>query len=588
MTDSSHACPVCGKPVTRDAPQALCPECLMKCGFETKSGADFGKSAPPPVDDLAELFPHLEIFGSLGHGGMGCVYKARQSRLNRLVALKILSPERQVDPQFAARFEREARALASLSHPNIVAVYDFGEVRGRFYLLMEFVDGLTLRQLYRTRGLPPADAPGIVLEICQALQYAHEQGVVHRDIKPENILLGKEGRVKIADFGVAKILGLEHRDLLLTGAKDVVGTPHYMAPEQIERPQAVDSRADIYSLGVVFYEMLTGELPLGKFQAPSRKAPIDVRLDDVVLHALEKEPDHRYQKIGELKTDVETIAATAGATRRPLIAPRPSAKKSNGWRIVLLAGGFAGFVLLALLLFMLPPLIMAPRPIAWWRADGNALDSAGTNNGALVNGVKFTPGIRADAFLFDGNAAYVKIPASSRLNPGNQITIEFWMRAVPQSLESYEGLVGGDFYLVEISNGSRAGRKGVNFAISTDGGNTIAQTADVNGGGSVISTGQWHFIAAVYDGHDLQLYIDGKPSGKPLPHSGLISPMLSGGFLSIGSEDGRATRPQCIGTRYFKGAIDDVKIYDLALSPGTIVADYRHGIGQLSAPFSPR
>ena len=313
--DTTQVCPVCGKPVVSGAPHGLCPECLMKSGFETKAGNEpgAGKPAfvPPSVEEMTKLFPQLEIIELLGQGGMGAVYKARQPRLNRLVALKILSPEKQNDPQFAERFQREARALAWLTHPNIVTVYDFGEVQGHFYLLMEFVDGMTLRALMQTRRLASAEALVIVPQICQALQYAHEQGIVHRDIKPENILLDKKGQVKIADFGIAKILDQPPQDISLTGAKDVVGTPYYMAPEQLEKPQTVDHRADIYSLGVVFYEMLTGELPLGNFRPPSQKVQIDVRLDEVVLHAMEKEPERRYQKASEVKTAVETIAGTA-------------------------------------------------------------------------------------------------------------------------------------------------------------------------------------------------------------------------------------------------------------------------------------
>ena len=154
-------------------------------------------------------------------------------------------------------------------------------------------------------------------QICEALQFAHNEGIVHRDIKPENILLDKKGRVKIADFGIAKILGVSADKISLTGAKDVIGTPHYMAPEQIERPALVDHRADIFSLGVVFYEMLTGELPLGKFAPPSQKVQIDVRLDEVVLHALEKEPERRYQQASQVKTEVETIAGSPGVPAAP-------------------------------------------------------------------------------------------------------------------------------------------------------------------------------------------------------------------------------------------------------------------------------
>ncbi|MGD0536448.1 MAG: protein kinase [Verrucomicrobiota bacterium] len=257
------------------------------------------------------MFPQLEILELIGQGGMGSVYKARQPALDRLVALKLLPAQTGTDPGFAERFSQEARALAHLSHPNIVAIYDFGTAGGMNYFLMEFVDGVNLRQLQRSDRVSPRDALQIVPQICDALQSAHDEGIVHRDIKPENVLVDRKGRVKIADFGLAKILGRETPDFRLTREGQVMGTPHYMAPEQVEHPLAVDHRADIYALGVVFYEMLTGELPLGRFQPPSRKVEVDVRLDEVVLHALEKEPERRYQHASEVKTAVETIAQTS-------------------------------------------------------------------------------------------------------------------------------------------------------------------------------------------------------------------------------------------------------------------------------------
>ena len=305
-------CSQCSAVLPADVPEGLCPACLLQRGFATEGGAPPRPSAfePPPISELAQLFPQLEILECLGRGGMGAVYKARQPRLDRFVALKILAPEKQMDPQFAERFEREARVLARLNHPHIVSVIDFGETQGRYYLLMEFVDGLTLRQILKSGKLSSEEALKLVPQICEALQYAHQQGIVHRDIKPENILLDKAGRLKIADFGIAKIAGTETQGPSLTGARDVMGTPHYMAPEQVETPLSVDHRADIYSLGVVFYEMLTGELPLGKFSPPSQRVQVDVRLDEVVLHALEKEPGRRYQQASQVKTDVETISGT--------------------------------------------------------------------------------------------------------------------------------------------------------------------------------------------------------------------------------------------------------------------------------------
>ena len=277
---------------------------------------------PLPPEQIAPYFPQLEILEFLGRGGMGVVYKARQKTLNRLVALKLLAPERVNDAKFAERFTREAQALAALSHPNIVTIYDFGQAGGFYYLLMEFVDGLNLRQLLRSRKFTPEEALAIVPPLCDALQFAHDRGIVHRDIKPENLLLDKAGRVKVADFGIAKMLGTIKGNQAGEPAsaenttQSTVGTPGYSAPEQKTDPSRVDSRADIYSLGVVFYEMLTGELPGKPLEPPSRKVHIDVRLDEVVLRALEKKPELRYQQANEVKTCVEIIAATPDAGRR--------------------------------------------------------------------------------------------------------------------------------------------------------------------------------------------------------------------------------------------------------------------------------
>ncbi len=330
MTEEKH-CPECGAELSADTPEGQCPQCLMKLGLptgakidkagDTKPTSDIpvkptppGGFVPPEPSILAGQFPQLDIIELLGQGGMGAVYKARQKQLDRLVALKILPPEISQTEAFGERFTREARSLAKLNHPRIVSVYDFGHTEeGLYYFIMEFIDGTDLRRVIQSGALSADKALAIVPQVCEALQFAHEEGIVHRDVKPENILLDKKGRVKIADFGLAKLLDRPAAVYTLTQAGQRMGTPHYMAPEQIEHPSQVDHRADIYSLGVVFYEMLTGELPLGRFAPPSQKVQVDVRLDKVVLHSLEKEPERRYQHASEVKSDVEVISSEPNA-----------------------------------------------------------------------------------------------------------------------------------------------------------------------------------------------------------------------------------------------------------------------------------
>jgi serine/threonine protein kinase len=278
-------------------------------------------------EELAPHFPQLEILACLGRGGMGVVYKARQISLNRLVALKLLAPERTGDARFAERFEREAKALAALNHPHIVGIHDFGLAGGSYFLLMEYVDGMNLRQLLESKRLTPAEALRIVPPVCGALQCAHDHGIVHRDIKPENILIDKAGVVKIADFGIAKMVhggtaappgdSLRHPP----GAEGslLFGTPAYAAPEQAGGAEA-DHRADLYSLGVVLYEMLTGTRPGDIPVPPSRQVEMDARIDRIVLRALEKSPCLRFETATAFRTQVESVVNESGAAES--IPPR--------------------------------------------------------------------------------------------------------------------------------------------------------------------------------------------------------------------------------------------------------------------------
>lgn len=311
LETKSNACPRCGSPIPPEAPQGLCPRCLLAGAASAQDPATLpGRITPPPIEEVRAAFPELEILEVLGVGGMSVVYKVRQPKLDRFAALKILPGALSSDPTFVERFHREARVLARLSHPNIVGVFDFGKHGAFCFLLMEWVDGVSLRQAMQAGRFSPAEALALVPDLCVALQYAHEQGVLHRDIKPENILLDSRGRVKLADFGIAKWMSDPNQpraDFTLTQSGSRLGTPHYMAPEQIESPSRVDHRADIYSLGVVFYELLTGELPLGRFAPPSEKAALDARIDAIVFRALAKEKELRQQSANQVKTEVEGL-----------------------------------------------------------------------------------------------------------------------------------------------------------------------------------------------------------------------------------------------------------------------------------------
>jgi serine/threonine protein kinase len=783
-------CPQCGASLPAGALAGLCPACLLQQGAaaDTATRPNAKPFEPPSVEEVARLFPQLEILGFLGKGGMGAVYKARQPALDRFVALKILPAQAAPDPGFTERFTREARALARLSHPNIVAVFEFGQVNASSagvpsasgasvppasgagvppagsagvspalpYFIMEFVDGVNLRQLQKTGRLSPREALQIVPQICDALQYAHDEGVVHRDIKPENVLVDRKGRVKIADFGLAKILGREPEALRLTGEGQVMGTPHYMAPEQVEHPLAVDHRADIFSLGVVFYEMLTGELPLGKFQPPSCKVQVDVRLDDVVLHALEKEPERRYQHVSEVKTDMQKIASgtplPGQAPGQPVEARR--LKKINcvpalslycvttallvaaNWRELrgykdfflapyaavawivgcvfwsimhyscwqalpekyrattpgralgflfiplfnfywffvsfpILATGFnalkrerpelpirnlrgvgIAYAITTVLVFTValnhpgwaclifvtdlvltfvfylgivananvvieasqparspaaaasqrtalsepPPsggrawkiaaavivavvalncviAFLAFRPalsksppaglVSWWRAEGDASDAFGTNNGVLRGGAGFTRGKVGQAFSFDGSDGSVLVPDSSSLRLTNQLTIEAWINT--RRIDTDQAIVS--------KVGGRAGDNGYQFALS---GNTLIGQFNSPGerwpsarvtSDEFITTGAWYHVAWTYDQSAMKLYVNGLPVATSVIGRRPIAASTSD--LRISGDDNKHV--------YFDGLIDEPAIYNRALSDAEIAAIYHAG-----------
>ena len=309
-------CSQCGAGVPADArTMGLCPRCLMRSvlgggSAGTGSYSGVGRMDPPAVDDLAGEIEGLEFVELIGRGGMGFVYTARQRSLDRLVAVKLFPRGAGEDPEFAERFAHEARVLASLNHPGIVGAHEFGETPRFYFLVMELVRGGSLRRWIDRGPLPREVAVGVGRQVCEALEYAHARGVVHRDVKPENVLLeGEPGagvpRVRVADFGLAKLVERRAGDWALTAPNRLMGTPDYMAPEQRRTPGEVDARADVYALGVVLYEMLTGHLPLGRFAVPTS----DAGLNRVVMRCLETDAAKRFGGAGEVRRAVEGLRA---------------------------------------------------------------------------------------------------------------------------------------------------------------------------------------------------------------------------------------------------------------------------------------
>ena len=278
------------------------------------SGANRSDFVPPSVEDLDAVLDAYEFIEILGRGGMGAVYKARQITLDRLVAIKIL-PQMDDDNDefhFSERFQREARAMARLSHPNIIGVIDFGQTSdGQLYIVMEYVEGTDLHVLIRGGQLTTEHIFGWMPQICDAMQYAHSQGIVHRDIKPANIMINTGGVVKIADFGLAKLGDIDSQTTRLTMTNVAMGTPDYVAPEVLEEGIEPDHRADLYAVGVMIYEMLTGKIPRGAWRAPSSLKPdLDPRFDELVIHAMDADPDTRFQHASEISSQLTSIHTT--------------------------------------------------------------------------------------------------------------------------------------------------------------------------------------------------------------------------------------------------------------------------------------
>lgn len=285
---------------------------------------------PPAKEELAALLPELEFVSLIGVGGMSVVYLVRRTVDGGSFALKVMPAPYEDQEEDALRFVAEAKTMSALHHPHIVAVHGYGQTReGHLWLLMEYVDGSDMHRVIHAGGVNAANAHSLIRQLCDAVQYAHEQGVVHRDIKPANVLITRDGRVKITDFGVAK--PLEE----LAAGDDGYGTPDYSAPERYVFGAAVDHRADVYSLGVVIHEMLTGETPRQAARHGFAKLPD--AFTGVMSKCLMVDPARRYQSAREVSAALELAIKEEREARRleneeqskAVIQPVPLARPAN-------------------------------------------------------------------------------------------------------------------------------------------------------------------------------------------------------------------------------------------------------------------
>ena len=540
----------------------------------------------------------------LGEGGMGVVWLAHDTRLRESVALKFLPHSVAHDSTALERLRREALRSRKLTHPTIVRIHDlYGGEAEPVFISMEFVDGPNLHYLREHRPnpvLPWSFLGPLVVQLCDALEYAHRNDVIHRDLKPANLMLDSSGRLKLADFGLARVL----RDSSVTSSKagEAGGTLPYMSPQQAQghSPTVAD---DIYSLGATLYELLTGTRPfhtgdIDYQMRNNRPQPLAERLlelgisnDDLpsdvaalVMACLAKDPAQRPQSAADILQWIGggTLTARAATPRTSPAEANPTAdsdKPEHRWQrfalpmlLIALLGGAAWFWMA-----QKRSRDSAPTPplglVSWWRGESNALDSAGNSPGLMMGGATFEPGKIGSAFTFNGTDACVVVSNSSWLNPSGPFSVACWLKASAQQFSP-----DGQFLIVDKSHGVdgtgwalQGNPNGtVSFMFGKGGGNAPGHYVEVKTGDDLRDE-RWHYLAGIFTGKQLTIYQDGMAIDT-LNTSDL--PASNARDVTIGRWWGGEGEPR----RYFHGSIDEVGYYQRALSAAEIESIHEAGL----------
>lgn len=604
--------------------------------------------SPNPPERLGKF----AIIRELGAGGFGIVYLALDTVLNRHVALKLPRSIRLVDPGARPRFFREAQALARLDHPHIVPVYEAGEHEGTCYLAVAYCNGPTLDAWRRQQGRPidPLTAAQILLILAEAVEHAHQHGILHRDIKPTNVLLTKaQGRgareagrskvdedlessqpgtldfglwtPKLSDFGLAKMADDQRSSSTISGT--VLGTPDYLSPEQAAGMiDKIGPPTDVYGLGAILYELLTGRPPLhGASTADTlRRVLVDEPkplrdmvpsiprdLEAITIRCLQKSPRLRYQSAIELHTDLQRFLdgqkVQAPSVKVSIFGPWQKNSWALVWGIAVPAALVALFCVASSALLVVPsktpdaalvanvrspssssaslpqfqdrkseienqkpapsPIPAPPGLIAWWSGDGHARDYAGTNHGIPLHGATFAPGLVGKAFSLDGINDTIRVPNSDALNPTTGFTFECWI--YPKSTAGWQKLISkwGDPD-ASYSFGKANDTDLLHFNL-TESPPVRGNLLNLKGETRVVSF-QWTHVAATYDNDVARIYFNGKLDAEV--GIGPDHPIhVSKTDVLIGSNTGHC----------FCGLMDEVSLYDRALSAAEIGAIYRAG-----------